>query len=179
MSILVFACGGAAPVDPPASRVELSVTVNGPGSVSGPQGISCPSQCSVIVERGTTMTLTTTGNVLAWQGCQASGETCSLTLDAATNVVVDFRDQQAPAASITISPDSASLQIGGSQQFTAQVTNAQDTTVDWSVQEGDTGGSVTPAGFYQAPLTDGSFHVVARSRADSSKSATRCNSRRR
>lgn len=85
---------------------------------------------------------------------------CSLTLDVATSVVAFFSDQPTPPVGITISPASASLQIEGTQQFTAQVTNAQDATIDWSVMEGAAGGTVTAAGLYQAPVADRTFHVV-------------------
>lgn len=45
------------------------------------------------------------------------------------------------------------------------------TAVTWSVREGSAGGTVTPAGLYSAPATPGTYHVVATSVADPSKSA--------
>jgi outer membrane protein assembly factor BamB len=177
--VLCAACGGSAVQNdpPPATSVVLSVSVAGPGSVTSSQGISCPSQCSAIVPRGTAVTLTAgAGLFSSWQGCVSNTTTCTLTLDAATTVTAFFSDPQSlpppPAVGITISPFAASLVMQGSQQFTAQVTNATDTSVDWSVQDGNAGGTVTTAGLYTAPLASGVFHVVARSHADPTKSAT-------
>ncbi|MCA1826741.1 MAG: Ig-like domain-containing protein [Myxococcales bacterium] len=79
----------------------------------------------------------------------------------------------APAAvSISIDPTSVSLHPGGTQQFTATVSNAADTSATWSVSEGTAGGSVSSAGLYTAPAIAGAYHVVATSRADATKTAT-------
>ena len=43
--------------------------------------------------------------------------------------------------------------------------------MNWSVQEGSAGGTVDQAGNYTAPGVAGTFHVVATSQADTSKSA--------
>jgi hypothetical protein len=75
------------------------------------------------------------------------------------------------AVAITISPISPSLAPGGTQAFTANITNTGNTAVTWSVQEGATGGSVTTAGLYTAPAAAGTYHVVATSQADTSKTA--------
>jgi hypothetical protein len=76
------------------------------------------------------------------------------------------------AASITISPSSVNLNPNGTQQFTATVTGASDTSVTWTIQEGPSGGTVTGSGLYSAPVAVGVYHVVATSHADPSKSAT-------
>ena len=76
------------------------------------------------------------------------------------------------AVSITISPSSVNLNPNGTQQFTATVTGASDTSVIWTIQEGPSGGTVTGSGLYSAPATVGVYHVVATSNADPSKSAT-------
>lgn len=54
----------------------------------------------------------------------------------------------------------------------ASVTGTSNTTVNWTVTQGDSGGTVTPAGVYTAPATPGTYEVVARSVADPSKRAT-------
>jgi len=61
---------------------------------------------------------------------------------------------------------------GATQAFRASVTGTTNTAVTWSIQEGPAGGSITSAGAYTAPSTAGTFHIVATSQADSSKSAT-------
>jgi hypothetical protein len=76
----------------------------------------------------------------------------------------------APAISVAVSPATASLTAGGTQQFTASVTGAGNTAVTWSVQEAG-GGSVSGAGLYSAPAPAGTYHVVAVSQADPSQRA--------
>jgi large repetitive protein len=74
--------------------------------------------------------------------------------------------------SVAILPPSSVVEQGGTKNFTATITGSSNTAVNWSVQEGATGGSITSAGLYTAPSTAGSFHVVATSQADTTKSAT-------
>jgi uncharacterized protein YjdB len=75
-----------------------------------------------------------------------------------------------PAIAVSISPTGASIQGGQTQQFAAAVTATNDTAVAWSLRE-SAGGSVTTAGLYTAPMVAGTYHVVATSHADASKSA--------
>src|SRR5206468_3617554 len=77
-----------------------------------------------------------------------------------------------PVISVSISPASASVMTGGTATFTATVsgtTTGQSTAVTWSVQEAG-GGTVDTAGKYTAPATAGTYHVLATSVADTSKS---------
>jgi hypothetical protein len=73
---------------------------------------------------------------------------------------------------VAISPLIATVDQGGTAAFSATVLGSSNTAVNWSVQEGATGGSITSTGVYTAPNSAGTFHVVATSRADSSQSAT-------
>ncbi len=73
----------------------------------------------------------------------------------------------APGVSISITPASATLLPGGTQQFTANVSGTSNTGVAWKA----TGGTVTTTGLYTAPTTAGSYTVTATSVADSTKSA--------
>ena len=75
-----------------------------------------------------------------------------------------------PAIAVAVSPGSPSVSVGGKQQFTATVTGTSNTSVTWAVQESN-GGTIDSTGNYTAPMKAGSFHVVATSQADSSKSA--------
>ncbi len=77
-----------------------------------------------------------------------------------------------PPISIAINQTSVSLAQGASQTFSAIVTQTTNTAVTWSVQEGTAGGRIDSAGVYTAPDAAGTFHVVATSQADPSKSAT-------
>lgn len=76
------------------------------------------------------------------------------------------------AVSVAILPATATLAPGESKTFTAAVTGSTATAVTWSVSEGALGGAVTSAGKYTAPSTQGTYHVVATSQADTTKSAT-------
>ena len=75
------------------------------------------------------------------------------------------------SVSVTVSPASATVPTTSSQQFTATVSGTSNTGVTWSVQEAPTGGTIDASGKYTAPGKAGTFHVVARSVADSTKSA--------
>lgn len=75
------------------------------------------------------------------------------------------------AVAVTISPSSVNLPVNGSQQFTATVTGATDTSVTWTILEGTSGGTVSSSGLYAAPGTVGLYHVVATSNADNTRSA--------
>ena len=68
--------------------------------------------------------------------------------------------------------DDPQVALGGQQRFTAAVTGSTVTSVTWSIQEGASGGTVNSAGLYTAPGSSGTYHVVVRSVADSTKSAT-------
>jgi hypothetical protein len=71
-----------------------------------------------------------------------------------------------PVVSVSISPTSASLLTGGTQQFTATVTGSTNTAVTWS------GTGVSSTGLFTAPSTAGSYTVTATSAADPTKSAS-------
>jgi len=70
--------------------------------------------------------------------------------------------------SVAINPISASLQTNATQQFTATVTGASNTAVNWTAN----GGTITTGGLYTAPSSTGTFTVTATSVADTTKSAS-------
>lgn len=76
------------------------------------------------------------------------------------------------AITISIFPDSLSIRRGNSWNFAASVANSGDQTVSWTIQEGSAGGVIGDTGVYTAPASAGVYHIVATSKADSSKSAT-------
>ena len=74
---------------------------------------------------------------------------------------------------VQISPTVANIAPGAIQVFTASLNGSATTSaVSWAVTEGSAGGSVSNAGLYTAPAVVGTYHVVATSVADSTKSAT-------
>jgi len=73
-------------------------------------------------------------------------------------------------AAVTINPSSATVDACRSVTFTAAVSGTANQGVAWSVQEGPAGGTITKAGVYTAPSAAGTYHVVATSAADPTKS---------
>lgn len=73
---------------------------------------------------------------------------------------------------VAVSPTATSIPPAGHQQFAVAVTGTGVTAVTWSIEEGAPGGTVSASGLYTAPGTAGTYHVVVRSAADTSKAAT-------
>ncbi|MCC6244869.1 MAG: hypothetical protein IT353_18625 [Gemmatimonadaceae bacterium] len=81
-------------------------------------------------------------------------------------------DSVAPApVAVTITPTTATVNAGGTQDFSATVANATNSSINWTTTGGTlsatTGASVT----FTAPLTGGPFTITATSAADATKSA--------
>jgi hypothetical protein len=72
-----------------------------------------------------------------------------------------------PSVSVAVSPTSASVGEGDSQQFSATVTGSSNTAVNWAA----TGGTISSSGMFVAGNAAGSFMVTATSAADNTKSA--------
>jgi hypothetical protein len=72
------------------------------------------------------------------------------------------------SVAVKVSPASANLQTGATQQFSATVTGSSNTAVTWTAS----GGTVNSSGLYTAPSSAGSFTVTATSMADNTKSAS-------
>ncbi len=123
-----------------ATTLSIAPTV---GTVTG-------SSISVNPAATTTYTLTATNTG------GSSTATATLTVSAGTVV------------SVSVSPTSTSLFTGGTQQFSATVSNAANTAVTWTA----TGGTISSSGFYTAGSTAGSFSVTATSVQDTTKSAS-------
>jgi hypothetical protein len=71
-----------------------------------------------------------------------------------------------PTISVAVSPKTAPLVEGASQQFSANVTGTSNTAVTWTA----TGGTISTAGLYVAGSAAGNFTVTATSAADTTKS---------
>ncbi|HEX4384643.1 MAG TPA: hypothetical protein VH083_16895, partial [Myxococcales bacterium] len=72
---------------------------------------------------------------------------------------------------VTISPTSAALAPSGTQTFSCNVTGSSNVACSYTVTESG-GGLVTAGGVYTAPAAVGTYHVVATSQADNTKTAT-------
>ena len=84
-----------------------------------------------------------------------------------------------PAVTATISPTSATVTAGATQQFTTSVQNASNTAVTWQVNGvaggNATVGTISTSGLYTAPASvpsTATVTVTAVSQADSTKSAS-------
>lgn len=84
--------------------------------------------------------------------------------------VVQTATPSSSAVAVAISPTSATSLVNQATEFTASVSGTSNTDVTWSVQE--TNGGTVSAGVYTAPWQVGTYHVVATSAADHTKTAT-------
>src|SRR6202158_6370490 len=76
------------------------------------------------------------------------------------------------AIAIALNQTAVTIDVGNQFVFVASVTGRANTSVSWGIQEGPSGGSITSSGVYTAPGTDGVFHVIATSQADTSQKQT-------
>jgi len=131
-----------------ATNPAVTWSVSGPGSVSAGGLYTAPASLT------TPATATVTATSVADPTKSAS---------ATVNI---------PAVAVSVSPSTANVIGGGTQQFTATVTNATNQAVTWSASGG---GSMNAAGLYSAPATVASLTTVtitATSVADPTKSGT-------
>jgi hypothetical protein len=102
-----------------------------------------------------------------------------------TNVLSDASATQtfvitAPSITVGLSPATASVNLGGTQQFTGYAVGSVNNTLTWQVNgvAGGTSatGSITTAGLYTAPtaapMTGNTVTIAAVAQADPTKSAT-------
>ncbi len=82
--------------------------------------------------------------------------------------------------SVSLSPTTASLHVGGTQQFTGSAVGSTNTSISWQVNGvpggGTATGTITTAGLYTAPatlpMTGDTVTITAVSQADTTKSAS-------
>ncbi|MGA8890509.1 MAG: hypothetical protein WB493_03000, partial [Anaeromyxobacteraceae bacterium] len=88
---------------------------------------------------------------------------------ASATVTVSAPVAPPPAVAVSISPATAALDACKGQVFTATVTNASNTAVTWTIVEA--GAGTITNGAYVAPGSPGTYHVMAVSQADPTKTA--------
>ena len=74
-------------------------------------------------------------------------------------------------AVVALSPSSSSADACQTVAFSATVSGAGNQGITWSVREGPSGGTITSAGLYTAPSAAGTYHVVAASQADPTRTS--------
>lgn len=121
---------------------------------------------SVVEANGGTISSSGTYTAPAVEGTYhvkvVSNQNPTLPATATVKVVSDNVD-------VAITPATTTLASGTSKWFSATVTGSSNTAVTWKVLEVG-GGSITSSGYYTAPGTTGTYHVVATSEADPTKS---------
>ncbi len=175
----------------PGTAVDPSVTICSPASgssVASPVNVVAAANSSKAVSYlqvylDGTKIYQTSGSTLNTNLVMAAGSH-KLTVQGYNGVLFKTSEtitvtSGTPSVSVTVSPASASVAVNATQQFTATVANASDTSVTWFV-DGIQGGnapvgsidvSANPA-TYLAPAANGSHAVKAISNFDNTKSAT-------
>ncbi|MBZ5673344.1 MAG: Ig-like domain-containing protein [Acidobacteriia bacterium] len=158
---------------PQPQPVQVSVS---PTSATLQSGQTWQFTATVTGSSNTAVTWTAAGGTISNNGLFAAGSTAGSNFFVTATSVADSTKtasasvtiQSPPAVSVTVSPTSATLQSGGTQQFTAAVTGSSNTAVTWTA----TGGTISSTGLYTAGASAGNFGVTAKSVADPTKTAT-------
>ena len=150
-----------------------------------------PTSLTMLVGGSTTFTATVTGNAntaLTWSVTEGAGGAVTAggvytapstagtyhvvatsVADATKSATATVTVEGPVAVSLSASP--MSVDEASTYALTATVTGSSNKAVTWSVTEA-MGGTVSDTGVYTAPVTVGTYHVVATSVADPTKSAT-------
>ena len=84
-------------------------------------------------------------------------------VNSSTQTITSAPQTVAVGASVSVSPLTATVAAGKTQQFTANVVGYTNTAVTWKIQETG-GGSISASGnsvIYTAPSTPGTYHLIA------------------
>jgi hypothetical protein len=147
----------------PGDRETFTVIVTGTADQSVTWAVAEGDAGGTVTEDGTYTAPATEGTYHV-----VATSTVSPTSKATATVSVSLQADR--RVTVTVAPATATVAAGGSQAFACTVTGSTDTACAWSVREGASGGTVTSAGIYKAPAVGGTYHVVAASHADSTRS---------
>jgi hypothetical protein len=168
---------------PPASAVSVSLNQT---SVS--IAVSTTTQFTATVENATNTAVTWSVDGVA--GGNSSVGTVSVSglytapaqpgshTVTATSAADTTKSAKASVAvgAISLTPASATLAPGGTEQFTAAIQGFSNAAINWSVNKvaggNSTVGTISASGLYTAPSQTGSYTIVATSAADSSVAAS-------
>ncbi|NBD08439.1 MULTISPECIES: hypothetical protein [Corallococcus] len=70
---------------------------------------------------------------------------------------------------VTVTPKSVTVKAGEKTTFSASVKDSKDPRILWSVEGGDSHGTISSSGIYIAPAAAGTYTVVATNAVDTSK----------
>ncbi|MBL0312690.1 MAG: hypothetical protein IPP78_08250 [Holophagaceae bacterium] len=163
--------GGGNNTPPPPTTGSMNLTVIGlPGSVAASISISGPGNFNQSATGSMTIPNLSPGSYTVNASSVASGGSTYLgspATQAATVIagqtVIATVTYAAQPISVSVSPTNPRVGANGSVQLSAVVSGSSNQNVTWTVEEGASGGSITPQGLYTAPATTGTYHVRATS----------------
>ena len=139
----------------PPSGVAITASVDNNGASNGSTSFTRTYNAGKVV---TLQAPATTGSnsFVNWSGCtSAITEACSVTMNANMTVTANYNGPD--VTSVTVTPSTATVTIGSTQQFSATVngTGLSGNTVTWSVAapsgSTDSPGTITSTGLYTSP----------------------------
>lgn len=183
-------CSGTA-----APSARTAATPPGdPGAAQTVEVTIAPEQAAIVAGQTISFSATVTGSAdagVAWSVDESLGGTITTegvytapSKPGTYHVTVTSRADGAkskkariivePSGTVTVAVSPATPSLGACQtvQLAATVSGAADPTVSWAVAEGAAGGTVSATGLYRAPAATGTFHVVATSLADATRTST-------
>jgi hypothetical protein len=178
-SMVITSCGGTSQsVAPTKAASNITVQTSTPKSVVD-QGESIQLAATISGTNSQLVTWSITegsaGGTISAQGLYtapaASGSFHIVATSQADTSKTSVVTIAVASVTVSISPSESSVQQNSTKQFTAGISGTVDHRIAWAVSEGASGGSIDGEGLYRAPATTGTFHVVATSVADPSKSA--------
>ncbi len=156
----------------PAASVSVAVT---PSTSTAATGGTVQFNAAVTGSSNTAVTWSVTGGSISPAGLYTAPGTAGTYTVKATSAADSTKSATgtvtvtaAPVVAVSISPTSATMKTGSTQQFAATVTGSSNTAVTWSAS----GSTISAAGMYTAPGTAGTYTVKATSAADTTKSAS-------
>ena len=162
-------CGGGGSS---GSSQNVQVTVS-PTTVTLAPGSSRTFAATVTGTSNTQVTWTASGGTINNGGYTAPATAGTYTVRA-TSVADTSKFAEATVTvtsggpSVTVSPETATIEPGGNRTFTATVTGLSNTAVTWTAEAG----TITAGGVYTAPDTEGTYTVTATSQANPSIKGT-------
>lgn len=143
---------GSYPSSVPVGNFAISLN----GSNFGPQSVVYVNGVQVSASLQSATSLKITGTATAAQvGQKLPMKVVNTGLGGTTSETVQLSITAAPPVAVATSPSSATVVAGKTQQFSASVSNASDTSVLWSVNGvaggNATVGTISAAGLYTAP----------------------------
>jgi hypothetical protein len=173
------ACGGGAnPAPPPSVIVAISVAIS-PQTIGLAQGVTQLFIPTVTGTSNTSVNWTVlegaAGGTISASGIYTAPKAAGTFHVVATSTANPTKSATAtvsvPEVKVFINPPTVDMGVGESFGFSGSASGTVNPAVSWTIQEGAAGGTITSTGVYTAPTTFGTFHVVATSQWDTSKTA--------